>query len=278
LYASVQVTFATFDCPPNAKAAFEEAPAPAKLSLAVIIAPPVDQVDPLYASVQAHNATFLPPNAKDEFWVPAPANCLLAVIIAPPVDQVDPLYASVQLTTATLEFPPNAKAEFEEAPAPAKSLLAVIIAPPADQVDPLYASVQANPPIPPNAKAAVEVPVPANWYLAVIIAPPADQDVPLYASVQAHAAASTPPNAKAAVEVPAPAKLYLATDIAPPADQAVILLPILSVATNNTLGLPCSNEPVVTKEKVLDNVLSLADTNDPELINAIRLNYFIKST
>ncbi len=54
--------------PPKANAEFELAPAPANTFLAVIIAPPADQVDPLYASVQLLLAGVeYPEIAKAEF-------------------------------------------------------------------------------------------------------------------------------------------------------------------------------------------------------------------
>ena len=88
-------------------------PAPANCRLAVIIAPPADQVDPLYASVQANvdrNAGD-PPNPNAAFCVPVPANSYLAVDRAPPADHDDPLYVSVQAQFAAFR-PPNAKAVF----------------------------------------------------------------------------------------------------------------------------------------------------------------------
>ena len=81
--------------PPNARAEFDDAPAPDKLSLPVFNAPPAVQEVPLYASVQA--VPGLPPNAKAEFCVPAPTKPPLAVIKAPPPDHEVPLYASVQV-------------------------------------------------------------------------------------------------------------------------------------------------------------------------------------
>jgi hypothetical protein len=80
-----------------------------------------------------------------------------------------------------------------------------------------------------------------------------------------------PPNAKAALCIPAPAKACLAVIIALFATHTQEGPFILSVAINNTLGLFIPNEEDIAKEKVFDNVLSLAATNEPELINAIRL-------
>ena len=97
--------------PPKANAAVF-VPAPAKVFLAVIIAPPADHDVPLYVSVQATaNTGAAPPKANAAVFVPAPAKTLLAVIIAPPAVQVDPLYASVHATAAGL-FPANANAAF----------------------------------------------------------------------------------------------------------------------------------------------------------------------
>ena len=84
--------------PPKASPAFC-VPAPAKLALPVIKAPPVDHDDPLYSSVQDTVAGEEPPKASPVFCVPAPAKPHLAVIKAPPADQDVPLYSSVHDNT-----------------------------------------------------------------------------------------------------------------------------------------------------------------------------------
>ena len=66
MYVSVQAT-AGGKAPPNANAALEEAPAPARSYLAVDKAPPAVQAVPLYASVQANADGAAPPNPKAAF-------------------------------------------------------------------------------------------------------------------------------------------------------------------------------------------------------------------
>jgi len=87
----VQATTVDGVAPPNANAAVF-VPAPAKLDLAVIIAPPADHDVPLYASVQATFVGDNPPNANAAVFVaPAPPKAHLAVIIAPPADHIPPV-------------------------------------------------------------------------------------------------------------------------------------------------------------------------------------------
>ena len=105
-------------------------PAPAKLSLAVIKAPPVDHDVPLYTSV--HAPTGAPPKASPAFCVPAPANRCLAVIKAPPAVHDVPSYSSVHANVAKdgdPTYPPKASPAFCS-PSPANRCLTVIKAPP----------------------------------------------------------------------------------------------------------------------------------------------------
>jgi hypothetical protein len=75
-------------------------PAPAKQPLAVPIAQPADQVEPLYDSV--HATATAPPKANAAVFVPAPAKVPLAVLIAPPADQVADNEYNLKLTQFVL--------------------------------------------------------------------------------------------------------------------------------------------------------------------------------
>ena len=92
MYSSVHDNAAK-QSPPKASPEFC-VPAPAKPNLAVIKAPPVDHVEPLYSSVH-DSIGENPPKASPEFCVPAPAKLALAFIKAPPADHAEPLYISV---------------------------------------------------------------------------------------------------------------------------------------------------------------------------------------